>query len=67
MLIEILTEGLPEKQKLIFSLRDLQGLSVEETAEISGMTESKIKSNLYHARKHLREQLTNRMNFQMKM
>ena len=65
-LIELLTEGLPEKQKMVFTLRDLQGLSVDETAEISGMTDESIKSNLYHARKHLRHQLETRMNFQMK-
>jgi len=66
MLIRMMTEELPEKQKLIFTLRDLQGLSVEETTEISGMSEEVIKSNLYHARKSIRLQLTAKMNYQMK-
>ena len=64
-LIRIMTMNLPEKQKLIFSLRDLQGLNVKETIEISGMKEEAIKSNLYHARKAIREKLLTIMNYQM--
>ena len=56
-LIRLITRGLPEKQQLVFSLRDLQGLSSQEVQEISGMTETAIKSNLYHARKAIRDRL----------
>lgn len=41
---------LPHLQKVIFVLRDLQGLSPVEVSEILETTEDKIKSNLYHAR-----------------
>ncbi len=57
-LIRLITAGLPEKQQLIFSLRDLQGLSQKEVQEICGMAETAIKSNLYHARKAIREKLS---------
>jgi len=46
---------LPERQQAVFILRDLEGLSVEETRAILDMTESQLKSNLYHARKRIRE------------
>ncbi len=57
-LIRSITSGLPEKQQLVFSLRDLHGLSQKEVQEISGLAEDTIKSNLYHARKAIREKLT---------
>jgi RNA polymerase sigma-70 factor (ECF subfamily) len=57
-LIRLLTFKLPEKQKLVFSLRDLEGLSQHEVEEITGMKGDAVKSNLYHARKFIREQLT---------
>jgi RNA polymerase sigma-70 factor (ECF subfamily) len=63
-LIRSITNGLPEKQQLVFSLRDLQGLSTKEVQDISGMTETVIKSNLYHARKTIREKLTAIMKFE---
>lgn len=56
-LIRVITDGLPQKQQLIFTLRDLQGLSTQEVKEITGLLESSIKSNLYHARKTIREKL----------
>ena len=58
-LINILKRELPEKQRLVFSLRDLQGLSQDEVEKITGMNGDRIKSNLYHARKSIREKLTN--------
>jgi len=65
-LIRSITTGLPEKQQLVFSLRDLQGLSPQEVQDISGMTENVIKSNLYHARKTIRDRLTAILTFERK-
>ncbi len=48
---------LPPAQRLVFVLRDLQDLSVRETAKVAGMSEGAVKSNLYHARKALRKEL----------
>jgi len=56
-LIRALTEELPEKQRIVFSLRDLEGLSSQETEAITGFSEDMVKSNLYHARKTIREKL----------
>jgi RNA polymerase sigma-70 factor (ECF subfamily) len=56
-LIRWVAEGLPEKQKLVFILRDLQGSDSPEVQQILNMSESSVKSNLYHARLAIREKL----------
>jgi RNA polymerase sigma-70 factor (ECF subfamily) len=48
---------LPETQRLVFMLRDLEGLSIEEVKEETGLTEASIKSNLYLARKRMAEEM----------
>ncbi|MBX2913809.1 MAG: RNA polymerase sigma factor [Cyclobacteriaceae bacterium] len=48
--VEEAAAQLPHIQKIIFVLRDLQGLSPEEVSAILETSEEKIKSNLYHAR-----------------
>jgi RNA polymerase sigma-70 factor (ECF subfamily) len=45
-------------QQLIFVLRDVQDLPVEEVCMITGFDAVKVKTNLYHARKYIREKLT---------
>lgn len=52
-----LTEQLTPKQKLIFTLWDLEGIEPEEIKIITGMSSAKIKSNLYLARKYIRQKL----------
>jgi RNA polymerase sigma-70 factor (ECF subfamily) len=56
-IIRVLAERLSPKQRLVFALRDLQECSVEETAEITGMSAGSVKSNLCHARRHIRAML----------
>ena len=48
-IILYLTQELTPKQKLIFTLWDLEGLEAEEVKDISGLSSAKIKSNLYLA------------------
>jgi len=48
---------LTEKQRLIFVLREVEGLSSAEVAEIAGCEESTVRNHLFNARKILREQL----------
>lgn len=48
------TEELTPKQKLVFTLRDIEGLEVPEVVAITGMCADKIKYNLYQARKQIR-------------
>ncbi|HEX9048024.1 MAG TPA: sigma factor-like helix-turn-helix DNA-binding protein, partial [Verrucomicrobiae bacterium] len=47
-----------EKHRLIFLLRDVEGLSVKETAETLHLSETNVKVRLLRARLQLREQLT---------
>ena len=52
------TSGLSPKQKLIFMLSEIEELEIEEIIQITGMTASKIKSNLYLARKQIKSKLS---------
>jgi RNA polymerase sigma-70 factor (ECF subfamily) len=49
---------LDEKHRLVFLLRDVEGLSVKETADVLGLSEANVKVRLLRARLQLREQLT---------
>jgi RNA polymerase sigma-70 factor (ECF subfamily) len=57
-LIEDALAELDEKHRLVFLLRDVEGLSVKETAEATGLTEANVKVRLLRARLELRERLT---------
>ena len=57
LLDEALAE-LDEKHRLVFLLRDVEGLSVKETAEELGLSEANVKVRLLRARLQLRERLT---------
>ncbi len=50
-------DRLPEKYRVVLTLRDVQGLSTEEVAEVTGMTVAAVKSRLHRARLFLRERL----------
>lgn len=56
--ITALTEKLTPKQKLVFTLWDLEEFPPEEIRIITGMSSAKIKSNLYLARKYIRQRLS---------
>ena len=56
-LIKRLADGLSEKQRMIFLLRDIQDLTIEEVAGITGMSDSAIKTNLFFARQNIRKKL----------
>ena len=48
---------LPEKYRLVIVLRDVEGFSTEEAAQILNLTPSNIKVRLHRARLFVREQL----------
>lgn len=50
-------DTLPEKYREVFILRDVQQLSVAETAEVLGITVPAVKTQLHRARLQMREQL----------
>lgn len=54
-----LSANLSSKQKIVFTLRDLEGLEIDEIIEITGLTASKIKSNLFLARQSIRKEMEN--------
>jgi RNA polymerase sigma-70 factor (ECF subfamily) len=49
---------LDEKHRLVFLLRDVEGLSIQETAEALDLSEANVKVRLLRARLQLREELT---------
>jgi RNA polymerase sigma-70 factor (ECF subfamily) len=56
-IIRYLTNELTPKQKLVFTLSELEELTTEEIASFTGLTPGKIKSNLYCARQCIKEKL----------
>ncbi len=48
---------LPEALRVVFVLRDLEGLSTKETAEVLDISPSSVKVRLHRARMQLRQQL----------
>jgi RNA polymerase sigma-70 factor, ECF subfamily len=58
IILERAVQTLPAPQRAAFRLRDVEGLSTEETAELLNLTEAAVKSSLHRARAGLREQLS---------
>lgn len=58
LLINWMAQELPEKQRMVFILRDLQGMESEEVCQVLKMSADSVKSNLYHARSALKDKLT---------
>jgi RNA polymerase sigma-70 factor (ECF subfamily) len=57
-LLDAALDELDEKHRLVFLLRDVEGLSVKETALALGISEVNVKVRLLRARLQLRERLT---------
>jgi len=55
--IEELARELPPRQQIVFVLRDLQDLEIGEVAEITGLQRGAVRTNLFLARRKLRESL----------
>ena len=55
-----LSRGLTEKQRLVFLLREVEGLSSQEVAEIARCRESTVRNHLFNARQYLRKELLKR-------
>ena len=56
-IINLISEELPEKQRLVFVLRDIQGFDSDDVEKFLAMTSTSVKSNLYNARKLVRKKL----------
>lgn len=56
-LVEQATDNLPEPFRIVFITRVIEGLSVEDTAEVLGLRPETVKTRLHRARRLVREQL----------
>ncbi len=54
-----LISSLPEKQKQVIHLRDIEGYSYKEISEVLEIDMNQVKVNLFRARKTLKENLLN--------
>ncbi len=55
--IRAFSEDLPPTQRMVFVLRDLQDLSISETAEILSISPAAVKTNLCYARRSIRKRM----------
>ncbi len=51
-------QHLPANLRVVFVMRDLDGLSIEDTAETLGLSEANVKTRLLRARMKLRQELS---------
>lgn len=56
-MLERAVDGLPEAFRLVFVLRDVEEMSIEETAAYLGIRAETVKTRLHRARRMLRESL----------
>ena len=61
MLIQKAVKALPQEQNQVIVLRDIQGLSYNEIADITGLNLGTVKSRLARARLELRKNLNGRI------
>lgn len=50
--------NLPDNLRVVFTLRDMEGMSIRETAELLSLSETAVKTRLLRARMRLRNQLS---------
>ena len=55
-----LAAALSEKQRMVFLLREVEGMSSPEVAQILGCRESTVRNHLFNARRYLRTELLRR-------
>jgi len=51
-------QNLPENLRVVFVMRDQEGLSIQETAQALDLSESNVKTRLLRARLQLRQELS---------
>jgi RNA polymerase sigma-70 factor, ECF subfamily len=61
--IQFLIDSLPDGYKMIFNLYAIEGYKHQEIASLLGINEGTSKSQLSHARKILKEQITRLINY----
>ena len=56
-IVRMIAEGLSDKQRLVFTLCQLEGIPSAEVEQITGLDAKQVKSNLYVARQTIRKRL----------
>jgi len=57
-IIDAAIQTLAHKYRLVFTLRDIEGFSTQETADILGISTQSVKTRLHRARLFLREKIS---------
>ena len=60
-LVEQATDKLPDVYRIVFVSRVIEGMSVEDTAELIGIRPETVKTRLHRARRLIREELEERI------
>lgn len=60
-LLEAAVDALPETYRVVFTLRDIEGMSTNETGDVLGLGEEAVKTRLHRARAMIREAVTERI------
>ncbi len=63
MLTKRFISELPERQRIVIHLRDVEGYELKDIAQILEADEASVRVNLSRARKSIKEQLLNAMNY----
>ena len=64
--VQKIIENLPEQQKILIQLREVEQYDYEEIAEMTGMKETAIRVALSRARKKIREEMIKRHRYGIK-
>lgn len=61
--VRMLIDKLPLPQRMAMQLRDIEGKSYKEIAEVTGQTEDQVKVNIFRARQRIRKQILELENY----
>ena len=62
-LVEHIVKELPVKQRQIFQLRDIEGMSYREIADTLHISDEQVKVNLFRARQHIKKRFEEIQNY----
>ncbi|MEZ5083718.1 MAG: RNA polymerase sigma factor [Bacteroidales bacterium] len=62
--VKKLIDQLPEQQRMIIHLRDIEGYEYNEIADVMGISENTIRVNLSRARKKVRDMMIKKYNYE---
>lgn len=62
-IVKELMDSLPEKQRTAIQLRDIEGKSYKEIADVMGINEQQVKTNIFRARQTIKQRFTETDNY----